>query len=131
MHRLFQRFWSAVWNPKPVRVRQVGADPDEIRAETSASRGSHDCTVYRTFIGEIRSRNDERLEPVWTEEWTRLADGIESRRDGDARILRVHVHGCPARVEVTRNTEYIAWDDDDHSFSRSSTEIIKFVSALA
>lgn len=82
-------------------------------------KGSHDYSTDRIEIDKIVDREGRPVEGVWNDQWTEIAQGIETRLNNGLCSIRIHRKACPVRVRYWHFFEYVSYDDPEYCKSDS------------
>jgi len=108
----------------------ITEEPKVIEITTYYRGKTNSYVVDRTSLRTILDSSGQPVTPEWSEDWTEIAPGIETRRENRgtrSRIgnrthethisgsLRIHRHACPVYVEFGETHEYVDYDGIDSS----------------
>lgn len=112
--------------PKPARKVRIEEPFKDIELTTHYRGKTNGYVVDRKWVHTILDRSGQTVVPQWTDDWTEIAPGIETRREDRStrsRVgnqnyethisgsLRIHRHACPVHVEFGDIHEFIDYDD--------------------
>lgn len=118
--------------PRPERRSRIYGEYQLIELIGSYRGKTNVYTVERQLVHSILDHLGNPVEPNWSEKWTEISPGIETRsehrgtqwKSGDRSqesyvtgCLRIHRHACPVYVQFEYYREYV-----DYDYTRSSTE---------
>lgn len=118
--------------PRPDRKVRVDGESVLIELTSSRRKKTNAYTVERDLIRNILDHLGQPVEPQWTEEWTEISPGIETRNESRGTrwesdslgqesyivgSLRIQRRACPVYVQFEHYREY-----GDYDFTRSSTD---------
>lgn len=113
------------------RTSVLSSDVIEVRSLAWHHQGTNDYTNLRTDIEAIIDQENRTLTPVWSPEWTTVAEGVETRDDGRSHVVRISAAACPVRVRFCDYHEYVSYTHREHCSNFTSCYWVRYVTAGA
>ena len=118
---------------KRFKTETVTITPDSAEAQEYSwhREGRNDYKNEGFQIVRIKDRKRRSVKPVWSEEWTEISPGIESRAEPGQRCVRIFKRACPVRVLFRHWFEYVSYTDSSHCSSWSRHYWVKYKAGKA